>query len=253
VLRLRPLEPLRVVPDPRIRGDVFHKIIEEAFGLDADFWDAAHAANRLREIARAHLDRLPWPGIAAHWYGHLDSIADQLVLDEQSRRALGRPVALERKGAFDVPGTRFSIRGKADRIDRLTNGRLVIFDYKTGTPPTRDSLRYFDRQLPVEAVMAENGGFREIPVAVVSHVTHIGLGRTPVVQETYLELGDDLDLRTVTIQGELAQLLNSFDSESKGYPSRRAMEKVRYEGDYDHLARLGEWDETEDPKTVRLP
>ena len=253
VLRLRPLEPLRVVPDPRIRGDVFHKIIEEAFGLDADFWDAAHAANRLREIARAHLDRLPWPGIAAHWYGHLDSIADQLVLDEQSRRALGRPVALERKGAFDVPGTRFSIRGKADRIDRLTNGRLVIFDYKTGTPPTRDSLRYFDRQLPVEAVMAENGGFREIPAAVVSHVTHIGLGRTPVVQETYLELGDDLDLRTVTIQGELAQLLNSFDSESKGYPSRRAMEKVRYEGDYDHLARFGEWDETEDPKTVRLP
>ena len=253
MLRIRPLDPLRVTPNPRIRGDVFHKIIEEAFGLDADFADEVHAADRLRGIARKHLDRLPWPGIAAHWYGHLDSIADQLVWDEQSRRALGHPIALERKGAFDIPGTRFSIRGKADRIDLLKDGKLVIFDYKTGAPPTLEELRYFDRQLPIEAVMAEHGGFKEVPAAIVSHVTHIGLGRTPKVQETHLEIGDKLDLRTVTIQAELAQLLNSFDSEDKGYPSRRAMEKVRYEGDYDHLARFGEWDETKEPETVRLP
>ena len=253
VLGIRPLHPLRVTPDPRIRGEVFHKIVEEAFGLDADFSDAVRAAGRLREIARKHLDRLPWPAIAAHWFGHLDSIADQLVWDEQSRRAQGRPIALERKGALEIPGTRFSIRGKADRIDLLNDGKLVVFDYKTGAPPTLEELRYFDRQLPIEAVMAEHGGFKEIPASIVSHVTHIGLGRTPKVQETYLEIGDKLDLRTVTIQAELAKLLNSFDSESKGYPSRRAMEKVRYEGDYDHLARFGEWDETKEPKTVPLP
>ncbi len=34
---------------------------------------------------------------------------------------------------------------------------------------------------------------------------------------------------------------------SKGYTSRRANETLRFEGAYDHLARYGEWDETDDP------
>ena len=100
--------------------------------------------------------------------------------------------------------------------------------------------------------MAELGGFDDIPAATVSHVTHIGLGRTPKLQETPLTAEGDLDLRTVTIQGELAHLLSSFDSDTKGYSSRRAMEKVRYDGDYDHLARFGEWDETTPVTTIGL-
>jgi double-strand break repair protein AddB len=252
VLKLHRLNPLRGIADARIRGEVFHDIVEEAFSMDADFSDPAASAQRLRDIGRKHLAKLPWPGVAAHWYGHLGSIADQLVLDEQNRRAVGKPVALERKGRFDVPGTMFAIRGKADRIDRLDDGSLVIYDYKTGRPPTAEELRYFDRQLPIEAVMAELGGFDDIPAETVSHVTHIGLGRTPKLQETPLTAEGDLDLRTITIQGELAHLLSSFDSDTKGYPSRRAMEKVRYDGDYDHLARFGEWDETTPVTTIGL-
>lgn len=253
ILRLSRLEPLRAVPDARVRGNVFHAIMEDAFSLDADFSDLDAAMTRLMSISAAHFAELPWPGVAALWAGHLESIAEVLVADEAARRVARRPIALERKGRIDLPGTKFSLSGKADRIDKLHDGRLVIYDYKTGSPPKPDQMRYFDRQLPIEAVMAEHGGFESVAAAEVAHVTHIGLGRSPETRDTELTQSDDRDFRTVTILGELARLLASFDSGTKGYSARRAMEKLRFDGDYDHLARFGEWDETKRPVTVHLP
>lgn len=253
ILRLTPLDPLRVQPDARLRGIVFHAIIEDAFSLDANVSDPPSAAARLRSIAQDHLSKLPWPRTAALWYGHIDAIADRLAVEEHARRTTAAPIALERKGEFTLPGTPFAIRGKADRIDQTSDGRLVIYDYKTGQPPKEDQVRYYDRQLLIEAVMAEQGGFAETPAAEVARVVHIGLGRTPKQSDIELTQTDKHDFRTVTTAGELARLLQSFDRDAKGYPSRRAMEKVRYEGNYDHLARFGEWDETETPVPVPLP
>lgn len=253
VLGLKPLDPLLVLPDARIRGTLFHRIVEDAFAIGADCSDAGIIAQRLRDAARHHLAGLPWPGVAAQWTGQIDSIADHLAAEEHARRATGRPVAIERKGEFTVPGTGIEIRGKADRIDLLDDGRLAIYDYKSGTPVSRDQLRHFDRQLAIEAVIAEHGGFADLAAATVAFVSHIGLGRTPKTSCHEMVETDKLDLRTVTIQRELAQLLNAFDSDTKGYPSRRAMEKVRFEGDYDHLARFGEWDATTSATTERLP
>ncbi|MBT8425048.1 MAG: PD-(D/E)XK nuclease family protein, partial [Silicimonas sp.] len=253
ILHLERLDVLSPVPDALTKGSVFHAIFEEAFSVDADFSDTASASERLRLIARRHLDQLPWPGVSAHWFGHLDSIADHLVIEEQGRRLSGKPLALERKGQIDLPGTPFSIKGKADRIDRLPDGTLIIYDYKTGKPPSAHQIRHFDRQLPIEALMAQLGGFEDLQAAPVSHIGHIGLGRTPETNVLALEKSDTIDLGIGSIQAELAKLLASYDTASKGYPSRRAMEKMRFDGDYDHLARFGEWDETCDPQVVDLP
>ena len=253
ILRLRRVDPLRVRPDARLRGEVFHDIMEDAFAIGADFSDAAAATDRLCAIADRHFSVLPWPGVAALWRGHLRSIARQLVDEERLRRETAKPVALERKGRMELPGTGFSIRGKADRVDLGSDGRLVIYDYKTGNPPSPEQLRYYDRQLPIEALMAELGGFEDLAARPVSHVVHIGLGRKPKVLRTDLTQGDTADFRTVTISAELARLLSSYDDPDKGYPSRRAMEKLRWDGDYDHLARFGEWDETSDANVERLP
>lgn len=253
ILGLRRLDPLRIQPDARIRGEIFHNIVEEAFAIDADFSDITAAVDRLRGISNRHLAALPWPGVAAHWRGHLEAIAERLVVDEQARRQAGHPIALERKGRVGLPGTEFSIRGKADRIDILNDGRLAIYDYKTGNPPTADQLQHYDRQLPIEALMAELGAFEDIAARPVAHVTHIGLGRTPKNLQTELVESGKNDFRTETISRELALLLSSYHTSTKGYPSRRAMEKLRWDGDYDHLARFGEWDETVSPTTERLP
>ena len=86
--------------------------------------------------------------------------------------------------------------------------------------------------------MAESGGFNNLDPAPVDRVAYIHLGRKPKDRE--IELVDDYEI--VTVSRELSRLLSNFDDETTGYISRRAMEKVRYEGDYDHLARFGEWD-----------
>ncbi len=249
ILRLRPLDPLTPVPDARIKGTVLHEILEHFFAVDADFSDKTAALDRLRQHAWQALDaRVPWPATRLQWWGQLASIADGLIEDEMVRRADTVQLGREIPGLFKVPGTRFQIKGKADRIDRTSDG-LVIYDYKTGKPPSDKSVEYYDRQIVIEGVMAEAGAFRDIPPETVAQVIHLDVGRTPEAKETKLEGQNEL----VTVQGHLVHLLTSFEHEGVGFISRRAMEAIRYAGDYDHLARFGEWDASRDatPESVK--
>ena len=84
--------------------------------------------------------------------------------------------------------------------------------------------------------MAEAGAFDDIPAETVRHVTHLGVGRSPKTQVTELVNENE----TVTIPGQLAALLTKFADRGTGYISRRAMDGLRYSGDYDHLARFGD-------------
>jgi hypothetical protein len=45
----------------------------------------------------------------------------------------------------------------------------------------------------------------------------------------------------------LHRLVGQYLSPGQGYASRRAVFKARFPGDYDHLARFGEWDMTDKP------
>ena len=40
-------------------------------------------------------------------------------------------------------------------------------------------------------------------------------------------------------------LIQAYEDPKTGYTSRRAVFDMRYPGDYDHLARFGEWDMTD--------
>ena len=93
--------------------------------------------------------------------------------------------------------------------------------------------------------MAEAGAFPGIQSAETEAVAYIHLAASPRNHE----LAVGFDYKTVTIAGELTELLKRFSKRQTGYISRRAMEKVRFDGDYDHLARFGEWD-TSHPSVV---
>lgn len=245
ILGLKPLSPIIPQPDARMKGTVFHEILESFFAADADFVDPDAERARLKQITATVLEAyVPWSSIRAHWAGHLASIADWLITTEIDRRSVSTPVAREVSGGFIVPGTTQTIRGKADRIDRLHEGGLVIYDYKSGRPSTPEQVRVYDRQLLIEAVMAEHGAFTDIDADHVAYVAHIGVGRSPVLSR--IDLVDDgaIDYSTVTVLSELAKLLTAYNDVGTGYISRRAMETLRYDGDYDHLARFGEWDES---------
>jgi len=121
----------------------------------------------------------------------------------------------------------------------------VIYDYKTGTPPKPAEMKHFDKQLLLEAAMAEAGAFEGLAPARVAQVAYIGLGAKPVFSPLDLR---DRDAKEVldpdeTLAG-LRRLLAAYGRRARGYTSRRAMQKVTYGSDYDHLARFGEWEES---------
>lgn len=250
ILLLKPMEPLRPEPDARMRGTVLHRVLENVFSVGVDLSDPVMLEDRLRAAAvRVLEEEVPWPATRAEWLTDLMRNAGWLIGTERTRLRGAEPVAREVKGTYPLPGTVFEITGEADRIDRLTGGGLVVYDYKTGSiPSARDILR-FDRQLPIEALMAEAGAFDGVPSERVARVVHVSVGRSPAEQVTELDGGN----ATGTVQRELALLLSGYMDPATGYLARRMMEKERYGGDYDHLSRYGEWSEADDAVTEVLP
>ncbi len=237
VLGLRPLLPLVPEPDARLKGTVFHAIL--AAFADSAFADSAITRQRLLDIADEEFRKdVPWPAIRSHWRGHLERIADWLVSEEVALRAGIKDRKTEVSGELRLDATGLTISGKADRIDRLSSGDLAIYDYKTGSIPSEPQILHFDRQLLIEAVMAERGAFEGVSETPVRSVAHISIGRSPKRKAIRLEGS----FETATVHAELTELLKKFLDPGTGYISRRAMERMRFQGDYDHLARFGEWD-----------
>ena len=252
VLRLRALNALRPLPDAAMRGSVFHAIVDRLIGA-GPFLKEDDLIAALRAISEEILEKyVPWPAVRRHWQGHIDAITAPFAKAEMERQSQGSTVGREVWGELQLSDDGLGVKGKADRIDRLLGGGLVIYDYKSGSPPTAAVIRHFQRQLPIEAVMAEAGAFEGIPAETVDFVSHIGLNRKTETDRHEMNQTSERDFRTVTIHEELRELLSRFQEPEKGFPSRRAKETVRWGGDYDHLARFGEWSDTEPAQDIPL-
>ncbi len=246
ILGLRKLAPLVPAPDAPLRGQIIHDILD-TYMRDRKATASPDAVAELMHIADQVLDRAaPWALARQIWRARIARVADWYVADE-ARRADHSFRASEIGGKVELPEAGFTLRAKADRIDDMPGGRLAIIDYKTGAPPTKKEIEHFDKQLLLEALIAEAGGFDGIDAAPVDHVAHIGLGREPKYTAHWLVDDDGQSFALPTVRASLVRLLLAYADRSRGYAARPAMQKVLFEGDYDHLARFGEWDDTDPP------
>lgn len=242
VLGLRAFAPLAKSPDAPLRGEIVHDILE-AFINEWPTLAPDDRLPRMQAIAAQILDdQAPWPAHRAVWRIKLERIMPNFIADEARRQSSGAPLITEKSGRMEFPTLGFALTGKADRIDRLNDGTLAIYDYKTGTVPTKNVIEQFDRQLHLEALMAENGAFEDVPPAPVSLVAHIGLGS----KDGETPYGIDASVIAETREG-LVSLIGEYQNPAKGYQARRAMMKMNYANDFDQLARFGEWDESDLP------
>ncbi|PSL17943.1 double-strand break repair protein AddB [Shimia abyssi] len=246
VLRLRPLNPLMRTPDALLRGIIIHDILEE-FIRCADGNDAI-TRERLISIAETVLAKnVPWPTARALWAARLDRVAEYIVASEHKRMKRAVPTAFERKAKSRIGELDFTLTAKADRIDQGANGDLILYDYKTGAPPSRDEQLYFDKQLLLEAAMAEQGGFADLDPSNVADAIFIGLGNSPK------DVAAPLDAVTPSqVWDEFVTLITCYKVEGKGFTSRRAMHSDTDTGDYDQLARFGEWNASDTPNSEDL-
>ena len=245
ILRLRPLDPLRPEPDPRERGNVLHRIVEDFVRDRPDHEPLDDARARLMQIAdRALADGVPWPSARRLWRARLDKIAAAFVAAEALRLTAGEPMVLEKRGEVALTGMDFTLNAKPDRIDLLRDGRAQIYDYKSGKPPSEREQRHFNKQLLLEAAMTERGAFKALGPRDVSAVSYIRLGGEAEEKTTMMDAG-----LADAVWAELHLLIARYLRRDQGYSSRRAVQEGRGAGDYDQLARFGEWEDERRPRS----
>ena len=240
-LRLRQINPLVQSPDAPVRGIILHEIMEQfvkSTSANSALLTKDHLLNVAREVLSAEA---PWPAARAMWLARIERVADWFIAQETKRQNYSSPVAFEKaargKHVFEDLG--FTLTGFADRIDLTDAGDALIYDYKTGTPPSKKEQKLFDKQLLIEAAMVEEGGFSEVGAASVANAIFIGLGSKPV------EISAPLDEEPpAEVLAGLEELIASYLAVTQGFTSRRMVKTEEIAGDYDQLARFGEWDGT---------
>jgi double-strand break repair protein AddB len=247
ILNLRKLDPLGKQADAMERGTAIHDILEE-FICKTKASLPEDAVGILMTTAEEVLEKeVPWPAAQRLWLARLAGVADWFISQERKRREDGEVVFLERKGEMVFEDLGFRLTVKADRIDRGRTG-LRLYDYKASKPPADGDIKYFDKQLQLEAMIAANNGFDGLEESAIEHLRYIGMG--PELKETILGLEDN----TITeIWEEFRALVLTYNDPSKGFTARDKVQLIKHASDYDHLSRKGEWQDSDEPDPRPVP
>lgn len=244
ILRLRALDALDAEPSAAWKGEAVHEIL--------DRWHkAGEPEGGLPAIAAEVLDAMSaHPLMRSLWRPRLLAALEWIAGEVTRLRTDGR-VTIDTEVRGDLPYRGITIRGRADRIDRLPEGQLAIVDYKTGQPPSARMVQEgFALQLGLVGLMAKRGafagvsgqpeifeywslgksdksetgfGYREEPILEGRRKTGIARSEFLSVSEAYLN--DAIDKWILGSEPFTARL----NPDIGGY------------NDYDQLMRLEEW------------
>ena len=252
ILKLVPLDPLQRVPDARERGNLYHDIVEDFVRQHHDP-DAPDALDRLLDLAKAKFVDAEIPvEYAVQWWPRFENIAGNLVDWQRQQMLDTEEIHVELKGSTDRDLDGFVLTGRADRIDLLKDGRLAIFDYKTGVNPNvRSMVQFKSPQLPLEAAMALRGGFG---AELARETAEIGYVRLRPGAELQVDAIGEATSRTPSAAElsdeawwRLGSMVAAYREPDKDYRSKARQAADRdWQDDYDHLARVKEWAVTDD-------
>jgi double-strand break repair protein AddB len=243
VLRLKRLDPLVPTADAPLRGIIIHAILDEFIGTRPDASDPAAFTTLMQTAARHFADQCPWPTIQAQWMARMEKLAPVFLVAEAKRQAKGALALSEGWGVMDIPSVGISITCKADRIDLTPDNTALIYDYKTGTVPSRDAQEKFDKQLLAEAVMVSRGAFKDLGQKDVEEAVFIG------VNAAMKDVPAPLDKAPIdAVYAGLETLFGKWNRPTIGYSARMAMFSKDDASNYDHLSRFGEWTMADMPK-----
>jgi ATP-dependent helicase/nuclease subunit B len=241
ILGLKKLDPLDDAPSAAWQGTVAHKILET---WHREHGDIAAIADRLLKQRNAH------PLMLGLWRPRLVAALEWVAqaIAEQPGRTVA---AWECEGEWRYRGV--TIKGRADRIDRLGDSELAVVDYKTGSPPSAAMVEEgFALQLGLIGLMARGGAFE-------------GISGTPTAFEYWSlsKKGDEFGyVDEPVLEGRRQRGIprEDFLPETERYLSEaislwilgdapftaRLNPDLKVYTDYDQLMRLEEWFSRED-------
>ncbi len=178
----------------------------------------------------------------AFWQPAVDKMIAWILQHENDYRQTIAHICCEISGrySFEAPGGTFTIGAKADRIDITADGKLNIIDYKTGRARTKKEIAAgYAPQLPIEALIAQNGGFPGLAAAPVASLRYWRLGREEICVDEKIDQILEHNLANIKT------LVAVFDNPDKPYITQPNPKYAPAYSDYEHLSRLKEWGVTD--------
>ena len=181
--------------------------------------------------ARRHGD--PYSVLRRH-----DAFSDEVA----SARNHLNPIQIPERTDEGLDG--FVLRGRADRIDLLKDGRLALIDYKTGLQPSAKSVADLESpQLPLEAAMARHGAFGPDLAREAAWLGYVRLRPTDTLKVDRIGTDESRTAKASALSTQvwknLADMISAYRDPNKDYRSKaRPAAKKQWEGDFDHLARV---------------
>ena len=246
VLRLRMLDPIDQSTDAADYGSLVHGGIHRFLRTHGTAWPP-RAADKLREALHTEMKEAGLrAALEAWWAPRLARIADWLADMEVGRRGQNAPASIfsEVPGKWELPEQRFLLTGRADRIELLGDGGLVILDYKTGTIPARTQIAAgLAPQLPLEAAMAQAGAFAGV-TGQVAQLAYWHLTGGPVAGENialFAKPGQSIADAVTDATERLRARIEAFDDPASCYLSHPDPTLAPRFSDFKQLARVAEW------------
>jgi len=250
ILRLRKLDDVDMDVTVADRGTLIHNTIEK-FTTENPYHLPDNAYDRLCEIGEDvfHNDNLN-PEIHGLWWPRFTKMAKWFIGHENDWRGETVEIHSELKGTITLGD--FKLSGKADRIERRTDGTYAIIDYKTGAAPSAGDVNMgVASQLPLEALILDQAGFDTIAPTdnyLLQYWILNGAGDGGSVTVAQGARGSEISTLMTQARYGLSALLNVFHNTNIPYiasPDASRMIKTEY-NDYAHLERISEWMVMED-------
>lgn len=263
ILNLRALESPGEDKEAAIKGDIIHKALEN-FTKSQGNKGSQEATITLMELAKDAANDMSIPDhLWVKWAASLHMAFSKISTHLNLWKSIASPYRQEIWGEMTIntPKADFQLIGRADRIDQVIDPLLkghdtlscAIIDYKSSAGSLNASGIKSGAlpQLPLEALILQEGGFENMPAASVVYMGYWPVaagskgGQDICVKENIPDIIDN-------IKNNLVHMIDKFSDPNTPYICCPNPQNTPRFNDYTHLSRIAEWSAQEGDNCAEL-